>query len=223
MPKRPNPCRRWCFTLNNLTWEEIKNIHGRITPDNCVFAKIGQEVGDNGTVHLQGFVHLKTRTRLPGFKALASDRIYAEMARDTDQENDEYCSKDGTVILGFGQPAEGTTEKGEGDTARHDVAMAASELARHGDILRLYQQRELGTAYTRHSRVVEKLADAQRSAAAADSNLLTILFRTLTLTQSISMICSIRASISTPFISSRLARTVPRSEPADPAAVPSFE
>lgn len=54
------PVKRWCFTLNNPTADERRHIEEIITSGTIDFAVIGNEVGDSGTPHLQGFVNMKT-------------------------------------------------------------------------------------------------------------------------------------------------------------------
>ena len=45
----------WCFTLNNYSVEEEETI--RNAP--CAYMLFGRERGDEGTPHLQGYVHFK--------------------------------------------------------------------------------------------------------------------------------------------------------------------
>ena len=52
--------KRWCFTLNNYTSDEVKAIKAKFE-DPAVdlrYGIIGHEVGDNGTPHLQDTVPL---------------------------------------------------------------------------------------------------------------------------------------------------------------------
>ena len=51
--------RRWAFTLNNPTESEIQRLKTYLTTDVCVYAIVGKEQGEQYTIHLQGFVHLK--------------------------------------------------------------------------------------------------------------------------------------------------------------------
>jgi hypothetical protein len=103
--RRENPAKRWCFTLNNYTDEDLEWISKFIIPDNCVFAVVGQEIGESGTPHLQGFVNLKVKKRLSQLKELLGSRAHLEQAKGTDQDNDNYCTKDGKVYLRIGEPS----------------------------------------------------------------------------------------------------------------------
>jgi hypothetical protein len=80
-------------------------------------------------------------------------RIHAEVARGSDSENDEYCSKDGAIIHEYGQPVEGLTEKGgKNNHYSHSARMAADPLAQilHSyDILESMAGRHLGKSIAR--------------------------------------------------------------------------
>ena len=56
-------CKRWCFTINNPTdddmfWEDAEN------QEQFDFLAVQYEVGEQGTPHYQGFVILKRKNRL---------------------------------------------------------------------------------------------------------------------------------------------------------------
>ncbi|QOW18365.1 replication-associated protein [Pseudorasbora circovirus 2] len=104
-PKRDNPVKRWCFTLNNYGDEDLQNISKVITPEMCEFAVVGQEVGEQGTPHLQGFVNLKQKKRLQQMKEMVGARAHLEPAKGTDLQNDEYCTKEGKTYLRIGEPS----------------------------------------------------------------------------------------------------------------------
>lgn len=117
-------CRsnRIVFTLNNFTPEESLQLNQSLTSlmssRRLVYAIIGQEVGQSGTPHLQGFIHLA-----PSFMKVVSGtvstwkstipslaRAHLESAYGSDLESQKYCSKDGTYV-----------EYGEPDTDQRDV------------------------------------------------------------------------------------------------------
>lgn len=118
MSKRRQSVRsnRVCFTLNNPSDSEIECLttHVRTAFSNgwLEFCVIGKEVGEKGTPHLQGFIHLKTSylkavngnvsywKKLPGLQ-----RSHLESARGTDLESQVYCRKDGNVLVELGEPA----------------------------------------------------------------------------------------------------------------------
>lgn len=105
MPRRGVTGRRWCFTLNNYTEEDIVSIRGLIENDVVSFIITGKEVGNSGTPHLQGYLELTRKKTLVGVKSLIGIiRIHLEKARGTPVENIEYCSKEGNVIIRDGDP-----------------------------------------------------------------------------------------------------------------------
>ena len=60
---------------------------------------VGREVGEEGTRHLQGFVHFKMKKRLSGVKKFSCDRGHYLKARGSDMKNRRYCRKEGDVLL----------------------------------------------------------------------------------------------------------------------------
>lgn len=100
---RPIQSRRFLFTLNNYTDDEVKVIEEFIRGA-CSYGCYGREVGDSGTPHLQGFVCTKKKIRLPQLKGAGFQRAHLEVARGSDSDNRTYCSKDG-VFWESGVPA----------------------------------------------------------------------------------------------------------------------
>jgi len=84
-----SPAIRWCFTLNNYTNEDISSIV-LVFRDKCKFCIIGDEVGESGTPHLQGYVEFNTKLRPKG---LLSNKIHWEKAKGDRKQNVLYCSK----------------------------------------------------------------------------------------------------------------------------------
>lgn len=85
--------RRFCFTLNNYTEEEleiISNNHGRFK-----YLIYGKEVGESGTPHLQGFCITLSPIRYTTLKGLLSNRCHVERAMGTSAQAADYCKKDG--------------------------------------------------------------------------------------------------------------------------------
>lgn len=87
--------RRWCFTLNNPTEEESDKIYELV--DLCIYLIIGDEVGESGTPHLQGYVVFSSAWTLTKVKRYAP-RAHFEKARGTSEENKVYCGKEGSVV-----------------------------------------------------------------------------------------------------------------------------
>lgn len=93
MSKRPRSEPRvqskyWCFTINNEQYKD-STLPTRVF-QYCV---MGNEVGDNGTPHIQGFLVMNVRTTLSRMKSLLP-RAHLEVMRDIDPINaSNYCKK----------------------------------------------------------------------------------------------------------------------------------
>jgi len=99
--KQISPAKRWCFTLNNYTNEDISSIVP-IIQHSCDYAIIGKEIGETGTPHLQGYLEFKTKCR-PKSK-FNLDKIHWEKCKGNRAQNTDYCSKDNNVIFTLGLP-----------------------------------------------------------------------------------------------------------------------
>lgn len=102
--------RRWTWTLNNYTSEEISHLQDLNDTHGIRYLLYGEEVGQEGTPHLQGYVEFCSTKRLSGVKSCLGDRIHAEVSRGTGTENYKYCTKTreedevpNTVVYEFGE------------------------------------------------------------------------------------------------------------------------
>lgn len=116
--------RRWCFTLNNYgpdDWESILAWE-------CEYVVVGQEEGENGTPHLQGYVVFGAMKRLAAVRKLL-DRAHWECAHGTSDQNFLYCTKEGFWEEAGVKPASdlGAAEKERWQSAR-DVATSGGDL-----------------------------------------------------------------------------------------------
>lgn len=89
--------RRWVFTLNNYTEEEIDRVTQKHYQFNIIF---GKEIGKNGTPHLQGYIEAKNAIALSTLQSILP-RAHWEKARGNRQSNIAYCSKDGNFFSTF--------------------------------------------------------------------------------------------------------------------------
>lgn len=87
--KQPPPAKHWCFTLNNWNNDEIDPID----PSICKYV-FGEEIGEEGTAHIQGYIELKKKGRLSEVKKIFP-RAHFEKCRNI-KASIEYCKKDGT-------------------------------------------------------------------------------------------------------------------------------
>lgn len=105
---------RVCFTVNNYEVDYPEQLHEYVKRNeaNIQFLVVGEEIGAKGTPHLQGFIHLKNNPKECGVKFWRNELPYGPTthfaaARGTDEQNEEYCTKDGPYFK-FGETAVAT-------------------------------------------------------------------------------------------------------------------
>ena len=105
------PFKYWCFTLNNPY----------IEPGDELFIGHHQyliyqmEVADTGTLHFQGYVVMKKRTRLTAMKKLVEEAHFGPR-KGTREQAKKYCMKMESQVLGpweFGSDSEVSAGQGE--------------------------------------------------------------------------------------------------------------
>ena len=102
---------RVCFTINNYELETVDTIERWFNTDERIrFACAGLEIGENGTPHIQGFVHMDVDPKGAGIKFWKAiipegERAHLENARGDDESNKKYCAKEGPFIE-VGEPKE---------------------------------------------------------------------------------------------------------------------
>lgn len=80
--------------MNNYIAEEVDLVRRLGNDESVDYLIFGREIGDSGTPHLQGFIAMKQRIRMPALKTLISDRVHLEVAKFP-KNAAEYCKKDG--------------------------------------------------------------------------------------------------------------------------------
>lgn len=90
-------CRRFCFTWNNYPLDAEEQLRCFFDRKHAVYLVFGREVGESGTPHLQGYVHLKDAIT---FRALKSQlpSVHIERARGDGAQNRAYCTKDADFV-----------------------------------------------------------------------------------------------------------------------------
>lgn len=87
--------KRFHFTYNNYTDESIgllKKIPG------CSYCFVGEETGDTGTPHLQGYLEFGKRVTITALQKRLKKlgiKMHLEVAKGTRAQNEEYCCKEG--------------------------------------------------------------------------------------------------------------------------------
>jgi len=86
-----------CFTVNNYTEEQVLKIKGMIGKCNVFYVCFGREVApETGTPHLQGYLQIRAaRVQYDRLKAAMGGNGHFTGAKGSDQQNYDYCSKDG--------------------------------------------------------------------------------------------------------------------------------
>lgn len=109
--------QKFVFTTNNYTelWE---------LKDDMKYLTYGKEVGESGTLHLQGFVFYKKPVRIT---KVIKDFIgsHVEIAK-TLSEAIEYCHKDGDIIE-LGERPKTQSQKGNKEKERWDLALKSAK------------------------------------------------------------------------------------------------
>lgn len=117
--------KNWCFTLNNPTNDEKVFISSLVDGKSDVrYVMYGNEVGAEGTPHLQGFLSLQSRKRLQELKKILGPRFHLESARNPVAAL-QYCKKENDWVE-FG---EFTTQAGRrSDIEEFKVSVKNGEL-----------------------------------------------------------------------------------------------
>lgn len=132
----------WCFTVNNPTTDERAKIVALEDDDVVEYLVFGNEVGESGTPHLQGFVAYGTRVRLTQVKQSVSERGHFEVAKFPEKAA-EYCKKDGDFVE-FGVLTLKKGKRSDLDAFKDDVkigVLTVKELREaHSDVFAKYSQ-----------------------------------------------------------------------------------
>lgn len=88
-----NQLKKWFFTFNNFNEIHIEILNNYFF-EICEKFIFQEEIGENGTKHLQGAIWLKKRMRWSEFKL--DNRIHWEKTKGSDLEVINYCSKNET-------------------------------------------------------------------------------------------------------------------------------
>lgn len=93
--------RNFVFTLNNYSEDDIEKLKNIKDIKYCIF---GKEVGEKGTLHLQGYVEMKKQYRFGTIKKMFGNGYHIEARRGSQEEAIKYCKKDGDFFE-FGKKA----------------------------------------------------------------------------------------------------------------------
>lgn len=107
--------RGWCITCNNPLKEDIELVEG--LPADYVIYEF--ETGDNGTLHLQGYLYFKSQKSFKKIGKLLSKKFHYEAQKGTKIEALVYCMKDGTYWEKGVRPQQG--KRGDLDAIHMDL------------------------------------------------------------------------------------------------------
>lgn len=117
--------KRWCYTINNPSEEPA------VPEEEFSYHVYGEEVGDSGTPHYQGFIIFVKPKRLNQVRNLISDRGHYEVTKGKNSQASDYCKKDGKYKE-FGQyPVENHIKGGQANKERYERAFKQAKI---GDI-----------------------------------------------------------------------------------------
>lgn len=136
--------RRWCFTLNNWTEKELEKLREEFSKGKLTYAIIGQEIGDTGTPHLQGFVNYWNGKSFNRMKTLIGKRCHLEGSRGHDFENFEYCSKQSKFDEFGERPKEEAPKRTDIETIRDLVKTGTAKMTDLYETARSYQALRFG-------------------------------------------------------------------------------
>lgn len=122
--------RKWCFTLNNYTDEEVNKINKLGENKTIKWLLYGKEKGENGTPHLQGCIVFINARRFTAVKKSISSRCHLELMKGSFSQNADYCKKEGN-FKEFGKQPDDPLNKGEKEKQRWKDVM---ECVKSGDL-----------------------------------------------------------------------------------------
>jgi len=113
--------RAWCFTINNPTEDDRRAVSDLYNSGSVIYVVYGDEQGESGTPHIQGYVRFKSPKALAAVQRCLGGRSHLEVAKGTDQQNRDYVigpytSPDGTKTKPFNELAieHGEMQVGQG-------------------------------------------------------------------------------------------------------------
>lgn len=158
--------RGWCFTLNNFTAADREKLWGwqgneETRPDHLTYFVVGEEVGDSGTPHLQGFLYFAKHKKSFNQVTRLVPRAHFEAMRGTPKQASDYCKKDGNFVEWGDCPLDNKEKGLKGKEAFEEMMKESIELVRNNNYA------ELAPSMTSHIKAIEyrilKEEQAQRN------------------------------------------------------------
>lgn len=109
----------FCFTVNNYGEEELAFARSDPPQDPIRWIGFEEEVGEEGTPHLQGCVVLKKRKTITGMKTIPLfKRAHLEVMKGRLEHSEVYCSKE-NKFESYGDRPLSSKDKGSTEKERH--------------------------------------------------------------------------------------------------------
>lgn len=104
-PEKQNASYKYDFVINNYTEIEMEKVKLYLSSDKCAKGGFGEEVGESGTPHLQGYISLKVKQRITGLKKVEGFERASFRPVRNEKALLEYFQKDGKVwSIGLPKP-----------------------------------------------------------------------------------------------------------------------
>lgn len=100
MTENKKGSRAWCFTINNYTITDFEQVEAMF--QDAVYGIVGQEVGESGTPHYQGYVYFQNAKTLKRMSKYLT-RAHIQVSYGSPEQNKLYCSKQDNVLLEHGE------------------------------------------------------------------------------------------------------------------------
>lgn len=119
--------RGWVFTINNWVPQDVQNCQALKDQKEAKYLIVGDEVGEQGTPHLQGYVYWNEKRERSTVSRWLNGRAFLAPAKAGPKENWEYCSKQGKVLIEHGNP-KGAMEEGMERSREKRIQMATRDI-----------------------------------------------------------------------------------------------
>lgn len=137
--------RRWVITINNYHWQLEDEDIAKLT--NCTYFISGEEVGENGTPHLQCYAEFSSPVRMTALRKVLGPGHF-EVSRGTPKQASSYCKKEGDY--------EEWGELSEGQGARNDLKRLRESIKDGATDLDLIEDDLTLTCFAKYPRFVDR-------------------------------------------------------------------
>lgn len=90
--------KHFSFTINNYATTTITNLRSVINTEWVNYICFQEEVGEQGTPHIQGYIQCNSRKRFSQVNGILGGRASLQESRGSDEDNYNYCSKDDSAV-----------------------------------------------------------------------------------------------------------------------------